>query len=464
MTPLPTGTGRPDLVLALGIVALAVSSLVLPAAPDFDPWGWLVWGREVAHLELDTMGGPSWKPLPVLFTTVFSLFGNAAPELWLLVARIGGLAAVAFTYRLATRQAGPWAGAVAGLVLLLTPDDESRWLRHVAQGTVEPLLAALCLWAVERHLDGRRDHALALGGLAALARPEVWPFLGVYAAWLWWRDPGQRRLAAAVVVAVPLLWFGGDWWGSGHPLTGAGRAQVLGPEVDRLDLALEQAAGMVILPAWAAATAGVVLARSRGGRRLAQAMAGAALAWAALVMISSLVLGFAALSRFLQPAAALVCVLAGVGVVRVVARVPRPALRPALAAVLVALVVPFALPRITAMEIQAGAAARLDELDRGLDVAIRRAGGPGQVLGCGRVAVDQSGLAIAARPALAWKLDVPLARVSGLGPGPGVTFALTGGDEAQRLSSVAGPPTMVLARSEIWTVFASGCPPSSGGL
>jgi len=47
-----------------------------------------MWGREIGQLDLVTTGGPSWKPLPVVFTTVFSFFGSdLAPYLWLWLAR-----------------------------------------------------------------------------------------------------------------------------------------------------------------------------------------------------------------------------------------------------------------------------------------------------------------------------------------------------------------------------------------
>ena len=62
-------------------------------------------------LSLDTSDGPSWKPLPVVATTVFSLAGNAAPVLWLLVARAGGLLALAGAAVLGYRLAGPLAAS-----------------------------------------------------------------------------------------------------------------------------------------------------------------------------------------------------------------------------------------------------------------------------------------------------------------------------------------------------------------
>jgi len=85
----------------LALAALSVA--VLPTVPSYDPWSWIVWGREIIHVNLQTTGGPTWKPLPVIFTTVFALFGKAAPDLWLVVARAGAFAAVVMVFRLSVR-------------------------------------------------------------------------------------------------------------------------------------------------------------------------------------------------------------------------------------------------------------------------------------------------------------------------------------------------------------------------
>ena len=79
---------------------------MLPTVPSYDPWSWVVWGREVfdPHLSFFVGGGPSWKPLPVVFTAVFGLFGGAAPTLWVIAARAGGLLGVVAAYRLASRR------------------------------------------------------------------------------------------------------------------------------------------------------------------------------------------------------------------------------------------------------------------------------------------------------------------------------------------------------------------------
>ncbi|HEV2770309.1 MAG TPA: hypothetical protein VGV40_09025, partial [Solirubrobacteraceae bacterium] len=89
--PLPL-RARP---LLAACVALAAATLLLPGAPTYDPWAWLLWGRELWSLELSTAEGPAWKPLTVALAAPLTLFGAAAPDLWLALARAGALAGVA---------------------------------------------------------------------------------------------------------------------------------------------------------------------------------------------------------------------------------------------------------------------------------------------------------------------------------------------------------------------------------
>ena len=42
-------------------------------------------------------------PLTVIFSTVVALFGDAAPVLWLIVARAGGILALVMCFRLASK-------------------------------------------------------------------------------------------------------------------------------------------------------------------------------------------------------------------------------------------------------------------------------------------------------------------------------------------------------------------------
>src|SRR5918998_3124297 len=180
---------------SIGCLALAVISLLAPSAPSYDPWAWIVWGREVALLQLDTTGGPSWKPLPVVFTAVFApldaLGGGVPPALWLVVARTGALLSIVLAFKVTRRLAGPgrWTGIAAGSIAALTLCFAPQWLRYAAHGNEVPMAVALMLWGVDRHLDGRRAGALVAVFLACLLRPEVFPFLAIYAAWLWRADP-----------------------------------------------------------------------------------------------------------------------------------------------------------------------------------------------------------------------------------------------------------------------------------
>src|SRR5258707_7212296 len=62
------------------VVALVVSGLWLLVSrqPTYDPYAWLIWGRQIGDGTLDTVAGPSWKPLPVMLSTPFSWLGHYA--------------------------------------------------------------------------------------------------------------------------------------------------------------------------------------------------------------------------------------------------------------------------------------------------------------------------------------------------------------------------------------------------
>jgi hypothetical protein len=235
----------PRFYLALAGVALVIAalSLLIPSTPSYDPWAWIVWGREIVHLNLQTTGGPTWKPLPVIFTVLFAPFGRAAPDLWLVVARAGALMAVAMVFKLsvrltrqlATRFTAATTGLdrltalgpalLAGLIAAIGLAFSGGFISDNALGYSEGLMTALVLIAVERHLDGKPRQAFAIGFAAALDRPEIWLFWGPYGLYLWWKDPGARKLVVGLFVLIPVLWFLPEYWGSGHFFRGVTRAQ-----------------------------------------------------------------------------------------------------------------------------------------------------------------------------------------------------------------------------------------------
>jgi hypothetical protein len=314
------------LPVVVGCLALSALTLIFPSAPTYDPWAWIMWGREILELDLVTTGGPSWKPLPVVFTTVFSVFGDeVAPYLWVWIARAGGLLALAMAFRLARRLVGRGvAGVLAGAFAVAFLATTFEYLRDAALGNSEPLLAGLILWAFERHLDGRRDHVLYLGVAAALLRPEIWPFVGVYGLWLWFVEARLRLRMVGFAGLIALLWLGPELWGSGNALRAAERANNPNPG----SAAFADHPGLEVLErfdartVWAlevAALVGIAVAAVAWWRRRAQgailALAGIGVAWLALVA-GMTEAGYAGNQRYLIVTTAVLCVLGGIGVAR----------------------------------------------------------------------------------------------------------------------------------------------------
>jgi hypothetical protein len=428
-----------------GAALLAALSLLAPSQPGYDAWAWLVWGREAAALELDTVDGPAWKPLPVAITAGLSAAGDAAPALWLLVARGGAIAAVLLAARLARRLAGgSWAAAVAagGGVAL-----SAGWAWHGAVGNSEGLFVALVLAAGLGVLDDRHGRALALGALAALLRPEAWPFLGAYGLWLWVRRPALRPWALAGAALLPVLWFVPEWPGSGDLMRSSQRARVPNPGAPAtaarpLLASLERAAAIPLLPLLAAALVPALPAgRRRWPLRLPPAAvpAAAGAAWVALVAVMAEA-GYSGESRYHLPGAALIAVTGGVGLAR--------AVQGRRAAALAAGVVVLAFAAIRAEAITGELRRAADEaaLFGSLGEAVARAGGRASVLACGRPVVGRY-----RGPALAWALHVPKRRVAFTAAHGGMVFRsrIRSGATLQP-EAAAGAP--VVARSARWEV------------
>ena len=398
--------------LVAGCLVLAGLSLLLPSQPSYDPWAWLVWGRELWHGTLDTGGGPSWKPLPVAFTFAFAPAGELAPMLWLVVARASGLLALALAFRLAARLAGPrrLAGIVAGTVAAVALALVPLWLRYLAHGNEAPMAVALMLFAFERHLDGRRGHAFAAGAVACLLRPELFPFVALHGLWVAWHArPWARVAIVGSLVAVPALWIVPEWIGSGHPLDGGRQATSepfwsLSLEERPWLAALERAHRETGLALELGALLAVALS-IRERRAAVLAPAGAAVLWLGMY-VAMTQLGFSGNARYVLPALVVICVLAGVGAGRLAAVAPKPALAAAAAALIAIAAAPFLDRRVG----QACAEGRLIEqrtaLHRDLSEAVRRLGGPGGVNRYSAATVNR-----AFETHLAWDLKLPVRTV-----------------------------------------------------
>lgn len=408
--------------LRIGVVlsvALAALSLSLPYLPVYDPWGWLVWGRELTRFDLATAEGLSWKPLPVLIDAPLALLGEAAPKGWLLVARSGWLLAPLLAAWLAASLAGEGAGrwrlvaaALAGGSVALTGDSFTPPARQFSGGLSEPLLVALALGAVAAALQRRPALALWLGVAASLLRPECWPFLALWAVLAVRTEPRLRLQALVAAVLVPLAWFVPDLLGAGDPLAGSENARGGPVEAGEALEVFGRALAAPLAAVWIGAL--LFLARRDGederGRALTILLAGAA-AWMLLVAAMAVV-GYAGLPRFLAPATAAVAIVGAVGLARAGARAfapghPRPALAAATIATLLVAVAGLGM-RATEVPSDLRDVDRQATLIDGMfDIADRVAAD--RLTSCGGT-VRLANL-LTPPTALAWRMDRPLPSV-----------------------------------------------------
>jgi hypothetical protein len=312
-----------------GSLLLGFLSLLLPSAPTYDPFAWIIWGREIVNLDLDTVDGPSWKPLPVILTTATAPLGEASPFIWLAVARAGAIAGTALAWLLAARLAGHAAGLAAAVGLGLMP----WWIRNGALGNSEGLMVALVFAAVLLHLNGRRGWAFAMAVGAGLLRPEVWPFLGLYALWLLYEERSRLRWIAGGLLSLPVLWLGPELWGSGNAFRASDRAQDPNPnspafadhpalEVTKNAIGLAPALAVAFAVGAVLIAAAAIVARRRRADRLpnprvawtALLLALLAAAWIALVALMT-VRGFSGNSRYLIVPGALIVVVGAAGAI-----------------------------------------------------------------------------------------------------------------------------------------------------
>jgi hypothetical protein len=350
-----------------GLLLVISMALVLYARtrPSYDAYGWLVWGYQTLHLSLDLGGAPSWKPLPYLFTVPFALAGHYQLWLWMFFSVAVALGGAVFAGRIAYRLSGggnpalaaaepvvryaPLASAIfAGATVLGLQD----YLHYILSVQTDPMLVTLVLGAIDMHLLGRYRWTLVFGVLAALGRPEVWPFLGLWGIWAWFRIPGMRWWLLGGAAVVLFMWFGIPTITNGRPNI-AGQLAQKSPRALRHNQffgTLGRFKDLEYIPVWIAAGLTVVVAAIRRDRLILTLAAGAAL-WV-IVEIAFAYHGWPALGRYMFEPAAIGAVLAGLAVGLVLTELPR--LRRGIprwagipvVAVLVAVLVPGAVARI----------------------------------------------------------------------------------------------------------------------
>jgi hypothetical protein len=275
--------------------------------------------------------------------------------------------------------------------------------------------------------------ALVLGSAAALLRPEVWPFLAAYGAWLGWRDRRSRTLVAICWLTIVSLWFAPELWGSGQLWRSAARAQqpTVAAATFTNDPALEvmrRARVMLVGPVKAAALLALLFAVVRPRARRAQAvlvLAAGAAAWLALVAAMT-ERGFSGNERYVMAPVAVMCVLAGVGaaagaeVLGMLARTRRPVALAAAAAATVAIAagsVPYVAANARAIGREAALLEYQATLRTGLEAAVADLGGAQRVRDCGVSATEDYSV-----PMLAWYLHTHIGSIALDAPPRGTVF------------------------------------------
>lgn len=464
-TALASARPRGALLLVGACVLIAALTLLLPSAPTYDPWSWIIWGREIAHLDLVTTRGPSWKPLPVAFTTVFSLFGSWSPDLWLVVARAGAIAACVLAFRIARSLGGGIVGGVAAAAALAIAP---WWIRSGALGNSEGLLVALVFGAIDREIAGDRRFAFWLAVGAGLLRPEVWPFLGLYGLFVMYTKAYSWKVVVGVGVAVLAVWTLPEWWGSGDLLRAAHRAKDVNAGAptyadNPAREVLHDAGLMLTTPLIVGLLCCGVMVMVRKNRVLA-VMIAMSVAWLGLVayMTSD---GFSGNQRYLMGPVALLMVMGGAGIgwglqllvdaiASFVPAVKRIGRRPSLVVVLIASAVVglvFAAPsferfapNMRGLKYQAQLATELPGL-------IRDAGGASRLKACGN---PYTGPFLV--PLVAWNLRMHTKDVQLTPSTPAVVFRVRTTSRARPVPSLkdVGDDT-TLATSSKWRIVTA---------
>ncbi len=139
--------------------------------------------------------------------------------------------------------------------------------------------------------------------------------------------PRLRVLVVLGLLSIPFFWFVPPWVGSGQPFLAAQHAAEYNGQLgsNPFFTVLRRGLDVQTIPVLVFGAVAVALAWFRRPRdRLTLALGFGALVWW-VVVVGMTLDGYPGLERFYLPAAGVTCVLAGVGIVRVVgARVARP--------------------------------------------------------------------------------------------------------------------------------------------
>jgi hypothetical protein len=419
----------PWVLLGVAVVS-ALFVVVSDMRPSYDGFGFMVWGRQVLHWNLNTDGAPSWKPLPFLFTLPYAVAGRGQLWLWMGTAVAGAVFGSVFAARVAFRLTGPVvggdrfhrfapyvAGAFAGIAVL----GINTYMHLVLIANSDPLIVAVLLAAIDCHLSKRHRLAFAMLVLASLGRPEAWVFAGLYGLWLMWtvRTPSMWLLVIGGLVFIPAFWFSipaltsKSWFISGD-LALNQQTVIHG---NKLIGVINRFRSLYELPMQIAMLVGVVLAALRRDRTTLLIVAAAAL-WV-VIEVGFAYHGWSAVSRYMiEPAAVMVAVAGGgIGWLLADTRTSKVLrwLGPVVALGLIVWLAPDARSRVRTMrgliEDSRHSAKQIDRLHKVIDDD----GGPDAIKACG-----QPVSLVGFQSTVAWFTDLNVGNV-GFRPGKSIS-------------------------------------------
>ncbi|MBV9326356.1 MAG: hypothetical protein JO352_21540 [Chloroflexi bacterium] len=212
------------------------------------------------------------------------------------------------------------AAAIFAGVAVLGLED---YMHYILSAQSDPMIVTFCLAGIDMYLGGRYRWAFAFGVLGSLGRPEVWPFVGVFTIWAWFKVPSMRRMLCGGIALIVFMWFGVPWITNGQPDI-AGQLALRSPRElhqNKLTGTISRFTELEYLPIWIAALAPTAVAVVRRNR-VVLALAVVVLLWVVIEFAFALH-GFPALPRYMFEAGGVAAVLAGVGVGWALTELPR---------------------------------------------------------------------------------------------------------------------------------------------
>ena len=211
--------------------------------------------------------------------------------------------------------------AVALNLITQRSPQYSIW-HYILSNQSDPMIVALCLGAIDCHLSKRYRWAFALGVLAGLGRPEVWALLGPYWIWAWRAQPSMRPMLVGGVLVMLALWFGIPAISSRSPFVSADNAFYSGRRLKSDQIFGTIGRFLDLLPRGVelAALLSVALAVWRRDR-VTLALTGMVVIWM-VVEIAMVLHGWPGVPRYMFEPAALVAVIAAIGLGRLLVEAP----------------------------------------------------------------------------------------------------------------------------------------------